>query len=330
MESRCRTRSWKPTVRRPGDVVDLQPEMYRLALEVAARSLFSTEIGDRAAELNRSLSEALRWTGRLTFPLSGLWRGLPLSWLRSYHSNVRFLRATVDEIVEERRRLVDPPDDLFALLLQAQADGAEHLTDELVSDEIVTLLFAGHETTASTLTWACLLLAFHPEAQEAAHAELDRVVGDETASPAHLEKLDLIGQVVHETLRLYPPVWLFGRRAIEELELGAFSIRKGSVLLLSPWVSHRDERWWPQPEAFDLDRWTPKARAERPATPSSRSGRAAGLHRRRLRHARSRSDPRARALQLAPPPRRRRPARPAPWMTLRPGGPCRVRLEARR
>lgn len=316
---------------RDGEVVDLQPELYRLALQVAARSLFSTDVGDRAVELNAALSEALRWVGRLTFPFSAAWRGLPLPWLRSYRSNVRFLRASVDEIIEERRRLDAPPEDVFAILSRAQADGAEHLTDELISDEVVTLLFAGHESTASTLAWACLLLAFHPEAQEAAHAELEHVLGGEPPSPDCVDELELVGRVVHEALRLYPPVWLFGRKAVEEIELGPYAVGKGSTLLVSAWVTHRDERWWPRPDTFDLDRWSAEARAGRPRYsffPFGGGPRVcigagfamleAGLTLAHVLH-RWRLHP----VDASPP-------APSPWMTLRPGGPCRVRLEARR
>ncbi len=315
---------------RNGAVLDVHPEMYRLTLEVIGHALLSTDLGDRAETLNRSLRDVVQWTNRLTLPYASYWERLPLPPLRRLHEHLHTLHATMGDLVEERRRLATEPDDLFSLLLRAQENGADHLTDQLIYDEVATVLFAGHETTAAQLTWAWYLLARHPEVEARLHAELDEVVGAGPLTPQHVPKLHLLGRVLREALRLYPPVWVFSRIAREDLHYDGYVIPRGGAILFSPWVTHRDPRWWQDPDRFDPDRWADEAQAERPRLTFMPFG--AGP---RICLGASFTMLEA-ALTLAHVCRRWRlrpvddgEVRPSAWLTLRPASPVRMRLEAR-
>jgi cytochrome P450 len=151
------------------------------------------------------------------------------------------------------------------MLLHAQDDeGAkEKFTDAQVRDETMTLFLAGHETTANALTWTWHLLALNPEAEARFHAELDAVLGGRAPGFEDVPKLKMTEAVFAESMRLLPPVWGFGREVLEELELGGCRIEPGDLIILSPWVMHRDARWWPEPLRFDLDRHLGDAKAGR-------------------------------------------------------------------
>ncbi len=129
------------------------------------------------------------------------------------------------------------------------------MTDEQLRDEAMTLFMAGHETTANTLAWVFLALSPHPEAEAKLHAELDAVLGDRAPTVADLPDLKYAEQVVTETLRLYPTVWLLGREAIEPTEVGGYQIPVGTTVYMSQWVIQRDPRFFDDPLAFRPERW---------------------------------------------------------------------------
>jgi cytochrome P450 len=142
------------------------------------------------------------------------------------------------------------------LLAQDEEDDgggmSKGMNDRQVRDEVLTLFLAGHETTANALTWTWYLLSQNPEAERAVQEEVDRLG---TPGFADLEQLRYTGAVLSESLRLYPPAWAVGRRALEDVEVGGYTIPKGNVVLLSPFVTHRDARWFPEPEQFRPERW---------------------------------------------------------------------------
>ena len=154
-------------------------------------------------------------------------------------------------------------DDLLGTLLEAREAGA--FDDRAVRDEVMTLLLAGHETTALALTWAFHLLATHPDVARALDEELDRVLGGRLPTAEDLEALLVTRGVVGESLRLFPPAWVIGRRVLEPLPLTEGPVlAPGTIAVLCPWVLHRDARFWPDPERVDPGRWTAEARAARP------------------------------------------------------------------
>jgi cytochrome P450 len=236
-----------------GDVVDVRGEMGDLALSIVGRSLFGSDVPpDRARAIREALTEALSQFDRVFSPFLRVTEHLPVPSTRRF----RRARATFDGIVHgmiaDRRRAGLTADDLFTHLLRAQEDG-RGMTDEQVRDEVLTLFLAGHETTAVALTWTFWLLAGEPEVD----ARLDDADGD--------GRDETIDRILAESLRLRPPAWAIGRRTLTELDVpGGERLPAGSVAIVSPWLLHHDDRWWPDPDRFDLSRWEPRAVAARP------------------------------------------------------------------
>ncbi len=179
--------------------------------------------------------------------------------------NLAFKRARAEldrvvyDIIASRRRRHAPKGDLLDMLLAAREQGSgEGMTDRQLRDEVMTLLLAGHETTATTLTWTWYLLSKHPGAARKLRAELDVVLGGRLPGVGDLPALEYTQRVVRESMRLYPPVWVISRTAIEEDEIGGYTIPAGSILLLSQYAMHRHPDFWENPEGFDPDRFSPE------------------------------------------------------------------------
>jgi len=151
------------------------------------------------------------------------------------------------------------------MLLSAQdeEDGGV-MTDEQLRDEAMTIFLAGHETTANALAWTWYLLSQNPEAEARLHEELGEVLGGRQPAAEDLPRLRYAEMVFAESMRLYPPAWILGRRALEDYEVGGYLIPRGALVILSPYVMHRDARFFPEPERFDPERFTPEAKAARP------------------------------------------------------------------
>jgi cytochrome P450 len=182
-------------------------------------------------------------------------RRLPLRSNRELARARAELRAIVAGVVERRRRTYGGEADLLGLVLDARDDAGKGFDDDAVADELSTLLLAGHETTATALTWAWYLLARNPDAEAALHAELNDALGARDPSPGDVPRLRYTGAVFSETLRLYPPASAFGRRALETCRLGGYTIPRGSGIVISPYVSHRNERFFPDAERFSPERF---------------------------------------------------------------------------
>jgi cytochrome P450 len=250
---------------RDGTVLDVHAEMTRLTLAIVGQTLFDADVEGEAAEIGEALTTAIAAVNRLTFPYGHLWERLPLPSVRRFHAATERLDSTIYRLIGERRA-GRTGDDLLSLLLAArddEGDGAG-MSDRQVRDEAMTLFLAGHETTANLLAWTWLLLAQSPEAEERLHEELERVVGGRLATLGDLPALEYTDRVISEALRLYPPVWLFSRVALEDVELGGYRLPEGTGVVLSQWVTHHDPRWYPDPWRFDPERWTPAAQQGRP------------------------------------------------------------------
>jgi cytochrome P450 len=152
------------------------------------------------------------------------------------------------------------------MLLNArdEDDGGRGLTDAEVRDEAMTLFLAGHETTANALTWMWFLVSGAPDVERRIHEEVDRVFGGRLPTIADLPQLVFLERVITEAMRLYPPAWMIGRRAVGAQPLGAYTLPDRALVLVSPYVTHRDARYFPDPDRFDPDRWTPEFKASLP------------------------------------------------------------------
>jgi len=249
---------------RSGETLDMQQEMARLTLAIVGRTLFDTDVeAEESREISVALTEVLAQFNRVFSPFLPITQRLPLPSTRRFQHARQVFDRTIYAMIAERRARGTTGGDLLSLLLQAHEEGAS-MTDTQVRDEAITLFLAGHETTANALTWAWYLLSQHRDAEAALHAELAEVLGGRVPTVEDVQRLPTTVAVLSESMRLYPPAWAIGRRALVEHRADGFAIPAGAVIVVSPWLLHHDERWWPEPATFRLDRWTDEAIAERP------------------------------------------------------------------
>jgi cytochrome P450 len=202
----------------------------------------------------------------LVSPFTDILRRLPLPAVRRADRAIAQLDAIIYRIINERRASGEDRGDLLSTLLLAQdEEGSGGMTDLQLRDEVMTLFLAGHETTANALAWTWYLLAKHPEIEAELHAEVDALGGDPT--PADYPRLKFTERVFAESMRIFPPAWIIGRLALQTVRLGGWTIPRGAVVIVSQWVTHRDARWWPEPERFDPRRFADVAPALQPARP---------------------------------------------------------------
>jgi cytochrome P450 len=256
-----RTRNWWSH----GDPVNVAEQMMKLTLTIVGMTLFSADIEDEASDIGHALTDGLKTFDTLLLPFSKLWLKLPTPAARRFHNALRRLNEVVYELIRERRRSVVQKSDLLSMMLAAvDEEGGGTMTDEQVRDEIMTLLLAGHETTANALTWVWYLLATNPECEAKLHDEIDSVLGGRRAGFEDLPRLRYTEMVFAETLRLFPPFWCIGRISLNPFILGDREIPAETVCVLSPYVTQRDSRFYPQPERFDPERWNPEKKTSRP------------------------------------------------------------------
>ena len=243
--------------------VDVHREMTRLGLEVAGRALFQVDLAGEADEAGRLVGELNALLTQLVYaPLPPLIVPAPRS-LR-FRAARRGLDRLVRDIIAERRASGGDRGDVISMLLLARDDETgEGMDDRQVRDEVVTLLVAGHETTSSLLAWACHLVAAHPDVERRLRAEASALGGD-LPRLADLPRLGYARLVLEEALRLYPPAWSFGRKAVGDDEIGGYRVPRGSLVWVCPYVTHRDQRFWSRPEEFDPERFSPERAAEIP------------------------------------------------------------------
>ena len=239
---------------RDGGTVEIHEEMMRLTLAIAGATLFSADVEDEADAIGAALTTVIGMFDRLNNPFAPILDRLPTPRTRRFHGAMRRLEATIQRIVTARREAGDDRGDLLSMLLFSE-EGAPPMCDRLVRDEALTLLLAGHETTANALTWCWLLLAEHPDVARRLHSELDAVLGGSAPTPDDAPRLSYTRRVLTEAMRLYPPAWIVGRQATADVEIGGYAIERGTMLFASQWVLHRDTRFFADPLRFDPDRW---------------------------------------------------------------------------
>ncbi len=249
-----------------GQVLDVHHEMMLLTLAVVAKTLFDANVDDEADEIGGALTELIEMFPLLMNPYSLFLLKLPLPRVRKFERALARLDHTIYSIIEDRRRSGADRGDLLSMLLLAtdtEGDGGG-MSNKQLRDETLTLFLAGHETTANALAWTWYLLARNPEVEREMHREVDEVLAGRTPTPADYPRLPYTEMVLAESMRLFPPAWGLGRYAIEDVKIGEWDVPKNSLVILSQWVTHRDARFWPDPERFDPHRFTAEAKATRP------------------------------------------------------------------
>jgi cytochrome P450 len=241
---------------RDGENYDVATEMMRLTLSIVTRTLFSADIGGEADEIGEALTQVFELFGVILLPFSEYLEKLPLPSVRRFQKARERLDRTIYRIIRERRESGTDKGDLLSMLLAAQdEEGSGGMTDSQVRDEALTLFLAGHETTANALTWTWYLLSQNPAAEAGFHEELDRVLAGRIPAMEDVAQLKYTESIFAEALRLYPPAWGVGRRALEDYPVGGYTIPARCVVLMSPYVVQRDPRWFPEPLAFRPERW---------------------------------------------------------------------------
>ncbi|HWZ60540.1 MAG TPA: cytochrome P450 [Gemmatimonadaceae bacterium] len=245
---------------RDGETLDIHQAMMGLTLAIVTKTLFDEDVEANTSVVAEAIELSLRMFNYTVVPLGMLLEQLPIPWVRRLHRARQRMDDLIATMIADRRRDGADRGDLLSLLISAQDDG-HGMSDRQLRDELVTILMAGHETTAVALSWTWYLLSQHPDVEQRLHRELDEVLGLATGAPervptvADLPRLPYTRSVFAESMRLYPPAWAIERKAVGDFEVGGYTVPAGAFVLMCPYHVHRDPRWWPEAERFNPDRW---------------------------------------------------------------------------
>jgi cytochrome P450 len=240
---------------RPGETLDVLQEMIGFTSDVICELIFGKEQSSDAKDIAKSVSVILE-TLRTEILYLELWQKLPLPRSRRWNQTIKSFHAAVSNMIAERRAGSPDGEDLLSILLKAKDENDWGMPDEYVYDEVVTMFVAGQETSAVALSWAMALCALHTEVQEEAAIEIAEVTNGREVRAEDYSRLKFLNAIVHETLRLYPPLWTIGRSAIRDTRLGELQVHAGTEVWIPIREIHRDARWFPQPERFNPHRWS--------------------------------------------------------------------------
>lgn len=250
-----------------GAVVDAGHEMTNLTMSIIGKVLFDADVVTEADELGAAVTTVL---GHISYVFSSLYP-IPLNWPLPRHRRTRkaitALRTGIQEMIDQRRNSpveMETRDDFLSILLRSRDDDGTPMSDEQVIDEAMTFFGAGHETTANGLTWAWYLLATHPDTYDRLRDEVDTALNGRPPVYEDLPRLPYALRVFKESLRLYPPAYIFSRYALHDVEAGGYPIRKGDTVVMSPYAMHRRPDLFASPDRFDPDRFTPEREAALP------------------------------------------------------------------
>lgn len=248
----------------PQQTLDINEAFNRLTVAIVAETLFGVNLDEIAGKLKGSVDAIQRLAMR---DLSAA-VPRPLWWNKVFdregYRAIKLLDDLVWKLIHERRASGEDRGDLLSILLLAvddEGDG-QGMSDRQARDEIMTLLLAGHESTAVTLTWTAYLLAKHPPVQEELACQVQRELEGRPPLLSDLAKLPALERVIKESQRLYPAVYFMSREVHEPVEIGGYALPKGAQIHLVPYLVHHDERWWPEPDRFDPDRFLPEREAQ--------------------------------------------------------------------
>lgn len=243
--------------------IDLHAEMMALTLRIVGKTLFSTDLAGEAAAIGEAITVGLRHANDYAESVIRVPPWIPTPNNLRFKQAVRVLDSMVLKMIDERRRSGRVGDDLLGMLMAARDDESKGMTDQQLRDEVMTLVLAGHETTASALAWTFDLLSRHPDVDRRVASEA-AALGDRALTIDDLPRLTFTSCVVQESMRLYPPVWVFERQAIADDIVSGYFIPEGTIVAVSPWSLHRNPRYWENPEGFDPERFAAAEVEKRP------------------------------------------------------------------
>lgn len=247
-----------------GKSFNINTQMMRLTMSIIGRTMFSIDIGRDSIKAARAFTYVLENMSTRSANLIDIPLSIPTPSNRRFNRAIAILDNFIYGIIDQRMRAPGDKQDLLQTLVNARdPQTGQGMTRRQLRDEVITIFFAGHETTAQALTWCWYLLAQHPRVEEELHEEIDRVLGGRTPTFEDASRLDYTSRVVEEAMRLYPPVWIFVRQSLSEDVLGGYTIPKDSMIVLSQYLTHRHPDLWENPLRFDPDRFTPEGSAGR-------------------------------------------------------------------
>lgn len=239
--------------------LDVAAETMRVTLEIVGKTLFDAELGEEANEIGAALTTAMEhmigtMTSLIPWPPS-----VPTPGNLRQKRAVARLDETIYRLIRERRASPSDRGDVLSMLLAAQdEDDGSRMNDKQVRDEAMTLFLAGHETTANGIAWSLYLLATHPEIRARAEKEIEAALGGRTPTLEDLKQMPFVLQIFKEAMRMYPPAYILGRRCYRDVEIGGYPIKKNQLLFVNIAGIHRRPDLFPNPNAFDPDRFTPE------------------------------------------------------------------------
>lgn len=245
-----------------GMQVDMMEEMMKMSAAIAAKTMFDADVEKEAPAIVHALTTAARLFGRVSVPFSEFLLHLPLPSTRRFKKAKATLENAVDRMINERRHCQKDSGDLVSLLLRAQEEGS--MTGQEVRDEALTLFLTAFDTTSTALTWTWYLLSQNPEAEAELQGELHRVLQGRTPTADDLSQLTFTRMVFAESLRLYPPSYLIPRQALKDFTIDQYVIPGGTLILLSPFLLHRDFRFHSNPDQFNPRSWEQPSKAGNP------------------------------------------------------------------
>ncbi len=254
------TKTWQN-----GAVQDIHQDMMALTQRIIMKVLFDVDVRDNASEASKAFNAMMQAMGtQMTGPEAILPSFIPTRSRTAMKDGVAYINGLLTEIIEKRRADGSTKRDLLAMLMDARDDEGQPMSMDQLLDEVRTLYLAGHETTATTLSWAWLLLSRNPDRYAKLENEIEQVLNGRTPTADDVQQLAYCNAVIKEALRCYPVAWITRRVALEDVEIGGYQIAKDTAVYLSPWIVHHDARWYAEPETFMPERWL-KNKAELPS-----------------------------------------------------------------
>lgn len=237
-----------------GQQLSIHQTMSQLTLEIVGRALFDLDVREEATNVGQALDTLMNYfENPVNWPKFMRW--VPLPSVIRFRRAIRQLSSLMYRIIRERREETQRRSDLLTTLVHMEDVDGTRMSDRDLHDELLTLLLAGHETTALSLAYSFYLLAQHPEVENRLIQELDDKLNGQPPTAEIVRELTWTESILKEAMRLYPPVWLLGREAIQDCEIGGYPISAGTQISMSQWTAHRDPRWHEEPERFDPQRW---------------------------------------------------------------------------
>jgi cytochrome P450 len=247
-----------------GSVIDVNQQMTSVTMSIIGKALFDADVFTETDELGAAMTVTMEYVSHALSSLLPPPYNWPTPRNRRAHRAGRVLRDRIARFINQRRQDPTERNDLLSLLLQARDEEGKPMSDAQLMAECLTLFGAGHETTATALTWAWYLLCQHPEQYQQVQREVDSVLQGRTPTYADLARLPYCLQVFKEAMRLYPPAYAFSRRALRDVEIDGYRVPKGWVVLIAPHTLHRRADCFPEPEQFDPERFTPEREKQLP------------------------------------------------------------------